>query len=515
MRNFEKFLHPLWRQTCNASIKGRNIHTLTKPTLSMHDENEMPTETSPNPDENAAKKRIRQLPHVTLPDLPAVHQILMGNIPCVGCGATLQTTDPNKEGFIEQSRIEKVVSQQTIVDKVKQSLENKESCLDQKDLDIYEKAQKNRLIICKRCYQLKHYGRTTSMDVSAENFATHIQRLKDKKVLVVQIVDLFDLQNSFIPQLNEWIGTNPVFLVGNKVDLIPLGASMTRLEAYVRRQARLAGLYIVDCILTSAKGIAIKDFAEKLEILREQRDVYVVGTANVGKSSFINQFLAEVVRTEPGEKPQKRLTESALPGTTLKPISFRIGSGRHKSSSFLFDTPGVLNPHLPTNYLDPSEWNKIYPTRRIHPVFIRMEPGRTIFLGGLARIDFVSNEVKEVWRRVMVSIFISRNLPIHTTSIEKADGVYEKHLGKLIYPPQPGNVDLTPMICKGEYKFESKTRKRSVADICISGMGWISITGVGEMTFKVFCPEKLKVFIRDPMMPFETYHLEKNAYRDA
>jgi len=46
----------------------------------------------------------------------------------------------------------------------------------------------------------------------------------------------------------------------------------------------------------------------------------------------------------------------------------------------------------------------------------------------------------------------------------------------------------------------------------ISGLGWISITGVGNMKFKIFAPEKLKVFIREPLMPHETMHLEKKDF---
>jgi ribosome biogenesis GTPase YqeH len=456
-----------------------------------------------------------KLPEVTLSELPKMHEILSGSAQCVGCGAQLQLKEADKPGYIEQERLDRFISNQSMQAIVQTKIDAKEETIDAKDLEQYEKAKKTSVLVCKRCHQLKNYGKMISLDISAEDFKGHIQKLKDRRVLVVQIIDLFDVENSFIPDLNEWVGDNPILLVGNKVDLLPRGASLLRVESWLRRQARKSGLNIVDCMLTSSKGIAIKDFARKIEILRENRDVYVVGTTNVGKSSLINQFLAEVVQTAPGEKPVKRLTESSLPGTTLKPISVRIGKGHKKSSSFLFDTPGMMNPHLPTNYLDPDEWTMVYPTKRIQPVFFRMKPGRTIFLGGLARIDFVSNEVRDDWQRIIFATFISANLPLHTTSMEKADGIYQKRLGDLIFPPKPGNIELTPLVEKGEWTFESFSRKQAFTDICISGLGWVSLSGVGRMKFKVYAPEKLKVFIREPLMPFETLNLEKNDLQDG
>lgn len=49
-----------------------------------------------------------------------------------------------------------------------------------------------------------------------------ISTIKDKKGLVILMVDLLDFPGSIWPQIIDIIGKErPVFVVGNKVDLLP------------------------------------------------------------------------------------------------------------------------------------------------------------------------------------------------------------------------------------------------------------------------------------------------------
>jgi hypothetical protein len=40
-------------------------------------------------------------------------------------------------------------------------------------------------------------------------------------------------------------------------------------------------------------------------------------------------------------------------------------------------------------------------------------------------------------------------------------------------------------------------------DVLISGLGWFSVTGVGQCKLRVFAPEGVMVKQRAPLMPFE------------
>ncbi|KAL3920363.1 MAG: hypothetical protein SGPRY_005278, partial [Prymnesium sp.] len=129
-------------------------------------------------------------------------------------------------------------------------------------------------------------------------------------------------------------------------------------------------------------------------------DAYVVGAANAGKSSFINYCLKKAPGTEGA------LTTSHLPGTTLGVVRVSVMAGQYA----LFDTPGIILPTqarelLPeqargewrpypdiricqlTSMLDTVELADVVPKKRVEHVTLRMAEGKTVMLGGLARIN--------------------------------------------------------------------------------------------------------------------------------
>lgn len=437
-------------------------------------------------------------PEITITKQPLISDIVSGNTQCQGCGSIFQQVNEKEGGYIDPKSLETLIKRKEIEEKVK-----RKEIITMGELRDFEKKEKD--LICKRCYQLTYYGK--NIDIKPEEF---ISKLIDKKCLIVFIVDLFDFENSLI-DINKIAGENPILLVGNKMDLLPRDVSFERVKVWIRRILKKYDIQVKDVILTSSKkGNNMKKLGYLIEKLRNYRDVYIVGSTNVGKSSLINKYISIFTNTE-----FNRLTTSPISGTTLKPLSFRIGRGYKKSSSYLFDTPGITNSFIPSLYLSEKEFYLVHPTKKVYPVYFRIFPGRCLFLGGLGRIDFISNKnVNEFYEPIIMTAFVSSHLPLHITSIEKAQDIYEKRLGTVIFPPSPGNIDLTPLIEKETITITGKTRKQAIIDINISGIGWVSITGVGEMTFKIWAPEKLKVFIREPLMPFETVNIKKSDFKE-
>jgi hypothetical protein len=88
---------------------------------------------------------------------------------------------------------------------------------------------------------------------------------------------------------------------------------------------------VIRTFLVSAKtGVGIPAFIKEFEHLRSKRDVYVIGTSNAGKSTFVNQLINQLKLDIPSLK-----TVSAVPGTTLDLTAINIAPGE-KLSFFFF-----------------------------------------------------------------------------------------------------------------------------------------------------------------------------------
>ncbi|KAF0974804.1 hypothetical protein FDP41_006278 [Naegleria fowleri] len=535
-----------------------------------------------------------KLKHVKLSDAT---EIIAGNAHCTGCGATLQTADPERPGFIHPNAVDKRIEEQEKFSKLEkefkeleqkkqelehlkisevatenkvgedkakqmlgsQSLSSLNSAggflvMDENEFKLYKKFIKHKgksakdliddslsELVCQRCHQLRNYGVYSTVSVDQEAVKHVFERIAslNKKALIVLIIDLFDTYGSIIPNLKSIIGKHNVLVVANKADLLLKGRSLDekpttekektkaliykRLQEWVRRilkkdfglfqtpeeRSQLVGIEIV----SSTTGTNMAQLHEKMNSYRKGGDIYVVGCTNVGKSTFINQLFKQQIETR---KSNIAITTSALPGTTLKTISFPIVTATGDRAN-LFDTPGVLNPHqkLFTDYLKYEDWKYILPPRDvINPRFVRLRPGRCFFLSGLFRLDYIEDNVKnEDWNRCIFSVYTSPKLSIHCTSIEKADEFYANHVGKdspnmeyQMVPPIDGKQSPIYGLNKPlKFKVTGTTRRESILDICIGGIGWISVTGVGEMTFEVHTNEKVNVYLRQPcIMPYTT-----------
>ncbi len=107
-----------------------------------------------------------------------------------------------------------------------------------------------------------------------------------------------------MPQI---VGDNPVLIVANKIDLFPKDVKFSRVKHWVKRECRNRGLHDIAAgqvhIVSCKMGYGID------EVMRHARqsavdrgcDIYVIGAANAGKSTFINHLLK--VRGGLSDKP--------------------------------------------------------------------------------------------------------------------------------------------------------------------------------------------------------------------
>ncbi len=169
-----------------------------------------------------------------------------------------------------------------------------------------------------------------------------VSQIRDKEGLVVHLIDIFDAEGTIIKSLPRIIGDKPVILVGNKMDLLPKSTNRRKLTQWLRSEAKKAGITVKDVyLISSVKGHGLSDLTEAIDRWRNQQDVYIVGTTNVGKSTFINKLIEQTTGTE------NVITTSYFPGTTLGFIEIPLDD----ASAFI-DTPGIVNK---------SKWRTMFP----------------------------------------------------------------------------------------------------------------------------------------------------------
>ena len=156
------------------------------------------------------------------------------------------------------------------------------------------------------------------------------------------------------------------------------------------------------------------------------------------------------------------ITTSQFPGTTLDKIEIPLDDGH-----FLIDTPGIIHRHQMAHYLGKKDLKIIAPQKEIKPKVYQLNAEQTLFLGGLARFDYVQGA------KSSFIAYVSNDLNLHRTKTATADAFYEKHVGGLLQPPRADEVAEFPELVRFEFSVKEKT------DIVFAGLGWITVTEPG------------------------------------
>lgn len=366
----------------------------------------------------------------------------MDTIYCQGCGVEIQTEDPEAAGFTPSSSLEK---------------EN---------------------ILCKRCFRLKHYNEIQDVSITDDDFLQMVSSIREANGLVVHLIDIFDVNGSLIKSLPRITGDNPIILVGNKLDLLPKSTNYNRLEQWLRSEAKEAGIKVQDVFLiSSVKGTGIDELTQELEKYRNNKDVYIVGTTNVGKSTFINRLIKRSTGIS------EVITTSYFPGTTLGFIEVPLDD-----NTALIDTPGIVNKKQMAHYISEEDLKVITPRKEIKARVYQLNSQQTLFFGGLARIDFIKGD-----RQSFVCYF-SNELSIHRTKLEKADDLYANHVGEMLSPPNELTLEQLPKLVSSTFKISGNK-----TDIVFPGLGWVSISGANT-TVIAHSPKGVAVSIRNSLL---------------
>jgi ribosome biogenesis GTPase A len=475
------------------------------------------------------------------------YTVVLGQGQCAGCGVKLQAKDSTLPGFLPdhvyKERMEQEASDKrngeagaaVVVASSRRGQSVGEEG-EEREGEEEEEAVK-AAVICQRCHRLRNYGVVEEglrPGWSAHNslnpsfFDQLLKQVRDKRCVVVTLIDAFDFHGSILPDLATVVGRNPLFVAVNKVDLLPSDFPPVRVKQWVLDECRdFAGLELLrmkDVHLVSAKtGQGVGQLMDDARALAKQRgcNIYVVGAANVGKSSLLNKLSnkeggqsfgggatggkKKKQKNKDGELSKKKkrgITTSALPGTTLNFLRMEVGEGVS-----LFDTPGLILSHQLTAQLSSEELKKVVPLTKVNAVALRVSEGKSVLLGGVARVEFTQG------RPFFLTFFNAPGVTLHSTSLagKDASAFMVKHSGGILTPPMSperalalqkqddqdgsGSDDGGGSSGSGGGGFVEHVIQvqgngwvEASCDVVLSGLGWFSVTGAGSCTLTVVAP---------------------------
>ncbi|CAG8906003.1 unnamed protein product [Penicillium egyptiacum] len=423
---------------------------------------------------------------------------------CPGCGAFSQTVEANEPGYYGTSRKQirkllavrkEAIEHKTIQQNEAISTEGDDSSAQRTDAikeavppkPIQDGAFPDEAVdpdnnflgfprriieVCDRCHDLIHHNKAVSSPKpTILSIRNYLEESPHRHNRVYHIIDAADFPMSLVPRIHWALmlqeqrsrnrrSTNEKYERGRKLPSLSfiitrsdlLAATKEQVDSkmdYIRtelraalgrsgREARLGNVHMI----SAHRGWWTKEVKE--EIREHGGGIWVVGKANVGKSSFIEacfpkdsknvEKIEEWVQRRRGEDeiPNQREATllnpgsllppapredlypvlpvvSSLPGTTVSPIRIPFGRGKGE----VIDLPG-LERGLLEDFVRDEHKRDLIMTKRIKPERLTIKPGQSLLLGGgLIRITPVNPQ-----DTVMSASFMP--LESHITNTQKA-----------------------------------------------------------------------------------------------
>lgn len=357
---------------------------------------------------------------------------------CYGCGAILQSNDPNEAGYIPKEK--------------------------------FDNSDQN---LCERCYKLRHYSSFQESGDLSLDYVTILEHAKQEGALIVYVVNAFALTGSFLEGIGKHLPEN-VLVVINKRDLLPENYSDNYLIALVKENLKKEEILAKDILICSAnRKDNIDALIADIDKNRRGKSVYFIGAYQVGKSSLINTLLMNYTNST-----DRMITTSPYPGTTLDVISIPLDE-----KTCIYDTPGIYNSKSMISFLEPKIVKYVQPRSLVKPELYNAKEGQSFLLSNLARLDFLAGE------RTDFTFYKSNDLTIQRAKTSKADSLLaslSKEESETKTEKVKGIEDLIPHAFTGKKDEEER--------IIINGLGFIDFRGSGQ-SIKVFAPKGVEVYL--------------------
>lgn len=365
-----------------------------------------------------------------------------GELYCYGCGTKFQFINKNRVGYITKSAL---------------------------DNSIHP--------LCQRCYDIKYHNRISDVEHLNEDYTKLFDNIVSSKCLVVYVIDIFNFNFKTVNEMLSKLNNKVIFVI-NKVDVLPQSVKNEKIINWIKYLTNNKG--ILKYLVTSAEhNFHIDELRDEIEKYRNGKSVYFIGSTNAGKSSIINMFLKNYEN-----KTDKYITTSCYANTTLQIVEIPLDK-----KSFIFDTPGFIEPNNISNEIEPKIMNDILPRKEIKPHVYQITSNQSLYIGGLLRIDV------EPLNKVSVIIYGSNKIKIHRSKKEKSNNIFNNLVNnKQIYPISNKYLDIS------HFEIKEFDITKDKIDLICPGYCFITLRNFNNTKIRVYIPKNVNVVLIDSLI---------------
>lgn len=364
---------------------------------------------------------------------------------CYSCGKILQSEDPTKEGYINPR---------------------------------FNDASLETILFCDACYNEEKFNQAPQEISASEDFLTMLEDASASDALIVYVVDLFSFECCFIQSVNEVIRGSNILVIANKRDLLPSEVKDEAVREYVAHRFRVARLNVSasDVILASANMSDSEAIIKTINDRRMGHDIYCIGAEKAGKTYFLSSFLRHYKNTS-----GRNIVTKKYSGTGLHILEIPLD----KSTS-IYDTPGTSVQNTVPSKVESELVRLIVPTVEVTPRKEALQPGDSVFLGGLARIELVSSKKEG---KQEFTFYASDSVKIRKVSLKEPGKEFFAAIERKALSPVSKLLNDE----KAFDVYEVKVDEEGSRDIGIAGLGWFNFIGANQ-TIRVYVPHGVSVY---------------------
>jgi len=368
---------------------------------------------------------------------------------CYRCGATLQSEDPTKEGYV-----------------LKEILEN----------------PNQSFTFCQKCFERERWQSSSNEPFIDYEFIDVLREAKERGCLLVYVVNLFSFETSFSKEVIDLIQGMNILVVGTKYDLLPQSASKEEISEYVAHRFRVAGLHIHApdvYIATVNDEDSIRATLTRIFELKNAKDVYIVGPQDSGKTALINAFL----------KIYNNLSNGNIVTCNYKNTHLRVMKIPMTNNSAMYETPGISITNSILFGLDTKTLKNIYLTNEVKPREIGISKGQSVFIGGLAIIELVEGN------KLGFTCFFHDKVQLHKSHYSNVESKFIKLNKSGALVPSLSKIKSTQDMEIFEISINNK--EGTYRDIGFAGLGWVTAKFTTQK-LRVYVPKGVSIYTSRP-----------------